>query len=81
LERLAEMAIANGTPEKAVRLLSAAAALRISIGSVIDPVDHSEYQNKLATLRTELGASRFGKLWDEGNMLTPEQAIALAFEE
>jgi tetratricopeptide (TPR) repeat protein len=81
LERLAEMSIAHGRPEKAVRLLAAAAALRISIGSVIDPADQSEYQNKLNTLRTDLGAPRFGRVWDEGHALTLEQAIAHAFED
>jgi predicted ATPase/class 3 adenylate cyclase/Flp pilus assembly protein TadD len=80
LERLAEIALAHGNSEKSVRLLGAAAALRISIGSVIDPVDHAEYQNKLAVLRIELGAPRFGELWDEGNKLTLEQAVAHAFE-
>jgi predicted ATPase/Tfp pilus assembly protein PilF len=39
LERLAEVALAQGQAEKAVRLFGAAAALRASIGSVIDPVD------------------------------------------
>ena len=81
LERLAELAQAQGNSEKAVRLLSAAAALRISIGSVIDPVDHAEYENKLATLRTALGLSRFGIVWDEGHALTLEQAIKHAFED
>jgi predicted ATPase/class 3 adenylate cyclase len=80
LERLAEMAFALGQAEKAVHLLGAAAALRISIGSVIDPVDHAEYQDKLARLRTELGTSRFGSLWDEGHALTLDQVIKYAFE-
>lgn len=79
LERLAEIAMADGQSEKAVRLLGAAAALRISIGSMIDPADHAEYESKLATLRTELGA-RFGPLWDEGHTLTLEQAITYALE-
>lgn len=80
-ERLAEIVQAQGNHEKAVRLLASAAALRIAIGSVIDPADHAEYENKLATLRTALGASRFGTLWDEGRVLPLEQAIHLAFEE
>lgn len=81
LERLAEMALAHGKPEKAVHLLSAAAALRISIGSIIDPADQEDYDSKLNTLRAELGVSRFAKLWDEGNALTLEQAVAHALEE
>jgi hypothetical protein len=61
--------------------LGAAAALRISIGSVIDPADQAEYENKLTTLRTQLGVSRFGTFWDEGHALTLEQAIRHALEK
>jgi predicted ATPase/class 3 adenylate cyclase len=80
LERLAEIALAHGESDKAVRVLGAAAALRISIGSVIDPVDHAEYESKLKLLRTQLGP-RFGPLWDEGHLLTLEQAITYALEK
>lgn len=80
LERLAEIALAQGMSAKTVRLLGAAAALRIAIGSVIDPVDHAEYESKLSLLRTELGG-RFGTLWDEGYKLTLEQAIPYALEK
>jgi len=72
--------LAQGNPGKAVRLLSAAAALRISIGSVIDPADQPEYQKRRAGLRTELGEERFTKMWEEGRTLTLEQAIAYALE-
>jgi predicted ATPase/class 3 adenylate cyclase/Tfp pilus assembly protein PilF len=81
LERLAEIALAHKKSEKAVRLLGAAAALRISIGSVIDPADQAEYENKLTTLRTQLGISRFGTLWDEGHALPLEEAIRHSLEE
>jgi hypothetical protein len=81
LERLAEVSSALSQPKKAVLLLSAAAALRISIGSVIDPVDQAEYQGKLDALREVLGSARFGTLWDEGHALTLEQAISYALEK
>lgn len=81
LERLADLALAHGKSEKSVRLLAAAAALRISIGSVIDPADQNEYQHKLDTLRKDLGVPHFGKIWDEGHALTLEQAIAHAFAD
>lgn len=80
LERLAEVALAQGNPEKAVRLLSAASALRISIGSVIDPVDQPEYKNRRSALLTELGEERFAIVWEEGRALTMEQAITYALE-
>jgi non-specific serine/threonine protein kinase len=80
IERLGEVAVAQGNPEKAVRLLSAAAALRISIGSVIDPADQPEYQKRRAALRSELGEKRFTETWEEGRILTLDQAIAYALE-
>jgi hypothetical protein len=64
-----------------VRLLSAAGALRISIGSVIDPADQSDYQNRRAALREKLGQEQFAALWEEGRKLTLEQAITYALEE
>jgi tetratricopeptide (TPR) repeat protein len=81
LEYLAESALAQGQAEKAVRLLSAAATLRISIGSVIDPVDQVAYQNRRAALRAELGEKRFAEIWNEGRVLTLEQAVAYALED
>jgi predicted ATPase len=80
LERLAEIALAHGQPEKAARLFGAGAALRASIHSVIDPVDQPEYESKISSLRAKLGEERFVATWDEGRVLTLEQAIAYALE-
>jgi predicted ATPase/class 3 adenylate cyclase len=80
LERLAEIALARGLPEKAVRLFAAGAALRASIHSVIDPVDQPEYESRIISLRAELGEERFVATWDEGRVLTLEQAVAYALE-
>ena len=80
LERLAEVARARQQPERAVRLLGAAEALRASIGSVIDPVDQPEYENHRASLRAEIGETRFAAAWDDGRVMTLEQAVAQAFE-
>jgi hypothetical protein len=63
-----------------VRLFGAAAALRASIGSVIDPVDQSEYENRLMSLRADVGEKRFAARWDEGHALTLEQAVDYALE-
>ena len=64
-----------------MRLLSAAGALRISIGSVIDPADQPDYQKRRAALREKLGQERFAGLWEEGRALSLEQAIMYALEE
>lgn len=80
LEHLGEIALVQGQAEKAVRLFAAGAALRAAIHSVIDPADQSEYESKLNALRVELGAERFTAAWDEGGLLTLEQAVAAALE-
>jgi predicted ATPase/class 3 adenylate cyclase len=80
LERLAEVALEQGQTEKAVRLFGAAAALRTSIGSVIDPVDQPEYERRRASLQAELGEVRFAAIWAEGQALTLDQAVAYALE-
>jgi non-specific serine/threonine protein kinase len=81
LERLAEVATAQGNFEKAVRLLSAAAALRISIGSIIDSADQPGYQKMRTTLREGLGDGRFAEIWEEGRALPLDQAVAYALED
>jgi hypothetical protein len=78
LERLAEVAMTRGQPEKAVRVFGAAAALRASIGSVIDPVDQRDYEQLLAALRADLGDASYTAAWTEGSTLTLEQAMAYA---
>jgi tetratricopeptide (TPR) repeat protein len=80
LERLAEVARIRGQPEKAARLFAAGTELRASIRSVIDPVDLPEYENKIKTLRVELGEERFAAMWNEGRMLTLDQAAGYALE-
>ncbi len=78
LERLAAVAMALGQAEKAARLFSAGAALRVSIRSVIDPVDQRAYDSKIRSLRAQLGAARFSAAWDEGGRLALDQAVAYA---
>ncbi len=78
LERLAEMVTAQGHGEAAVRVFSAAAALRTSIGSVVDPVDQPESASELAALRAQLGEEQFAASWADGRALTMDEAIEYA---
>jgi predicted ATPase len=80
LERLAGVFMVRKQEERAVRLFGAAAALRASIGSVIDPVDQAKYKTNLSTLRAKLGKERFTAAWEEGRAMTMEQAIAYALQ-
>jgi hypothetical protein len=81
LERLAEIALAQKQAAKAVRIFGAAAALRESIGSVIDPVDRSEYEDRLDSLRAELGDEEFTTAWEGGRALSLEQAVEYALND
>ncbi len=75
LERLAGVAQARGRIERAARLAGAAAGLRASIRSVIDPVDRPEVEHQLASLRDALGETRFTALWEAGYRLSLDQAV------
>jgi predicted ATPase/class 3 adenylate cyclase/Tfp pilus assembly protein PilF len=81
LERLAEIAQTNGNPEKAARVFGAAAALRASVGSVMDPLDQSDYATNVLALRSALGDTRFDALLEKGGALTLEEAIAFALND
>lgn len=78
LERLAEVAWAQGQAKKAARLFGAGAELRASIHSIIDPVDQPGYESTIASLRAQLGEERFEAAWKEGRALTLEQAVVEA---
>ena len=78
LERLAEMAAANGRVEMAAQTEAAAAALRASVGSVIDPADQPEHERRLAAPRVALGDSAFETASAEGQKLELKPAIERA---
>ncbi len=78
LERLAEMAAADGRAALAVQTEAAAAALRASVGSVIDPADQPEHERRLAALRAVLGDSAFEAAWAEGQKLEMKSAVEQA---
>lgn len=65
--------------KRAVRLFGAAAALRAPGGSVIDLIDQPEYEQHLARLRGQFREATFDRLWAQGEALTLDEAIDLAF--
>jgi predicted ATPase/class 3 adenylate cyclase/DNA-binding CsgD family transcriptional regulator len=75
LEGLAGVVVAQGEPAWAVQLWGAAQALREAIGVPIPPVYHAEYEQMVATARTQLGEKAFATAWAQGRMMTPEQAL------
>ncbi|HJS28691.1 MAG TPA: tetratricopeptide repeat protein [Anaerolineales bacterium] len=81
LEKLAELAGVEGRFKTQVKIYAAAAALRKSINSVIDPADQPEYERILARAEAELGEAADRAAWEAGSGLAVEQAIALGLEE
>jgi hypothetical protein len=46
-----------------------------SLDAVLDPGGSLEYDSDLTASRTRLGESDFTKAWQEGKMMTLEQAV------
>ncbi len=63
----------------AVKLFGAGHALRQTIGAPVPPIDLDAYETSVRVLRTHIGEAQFEEAWEEGSMLTYEQAIALAY--
>ncbi len=80
LEGIAALDRAGGLPERAVRLLAAAATLRESLGLPVDPGPGTRATLDLerATLRTTLGERAFESAWAAGAAMSAEETLALA---
>jgi predicted ATPase len=78
LECFGILAIHDEEPQKAVRLFSAAEALRERINSPRADYEQVEHEQSMAQLRTMLPEAEFNALWAEGRSMTIEQAIQLA---
>jgi hypothetical protein len=81
LEIAARLALAEGWPERAARLLGAADALRDAIGAPLPPVYRAAHEHDMATARTALGDAAFAAAWAAGRALALEQAVAEALAE
>jgi hypothetical protein len=81
LECFGFLAIQAEEPHKAVRLFSAAEALREKIQSPMTDQERAEYDPYMTQLRAMLPEVEFNALWAEGRSMTMEQAIQLALEE
>ena len=72
------VAVAQGQPERAARLLGAAEAWFDVPGHTIDPPERAEHDGYIAAARAQLGEEAFAAAWAAGQALTLEQAIAEA---
>jgi hypothetical protein len=80
LEALGMAAIRSGEDEAGTRLLGAARAERETLSCPVPPSTQNEHDRALAAGRTRLGAGAIDALHEEGRLLTPEQALMLAYE-
>jgi non-specific serine/threonine protein kinase len=80
LEALGLVAVALGDAKRAARLWGAASAWREAINEPLPPPYRRDYAVSITQARTELGEEVYDSAWSEGHALSPEQAIALAFE-
>jgi ATP/maltotriose-dependent transcriptional regulator MalT len=76
LEGIAALEAGGGMPRHAARLWGAAHALREAIGAPMYPVYRAGYEQAIAQIRAQLGEQAFHAAWAEGQLLTPEQALA-----
>lgn len=81
LECFAFIAIAREQGERAVKLLSAAEALRAASNSPRTPQERIEYEREFASLRAGMDEKTFDLLWAQGGAMSMEQAIDLALGE
>ncbi len=78
IEGLALLAAASGAPAEAARRFGAAAALREEVQAPLPPADQQVLDRAVATVRASLGETVFQAAWDEGRMLSREEAVTAA---
>ena len=78
---LAALALAQGRLDRAARLFGAAEALRAAHPAPIWPAERFEIDRHTEDLRARLPALLWRQLWDAGQTLSMEQAIANALAE
>jgi tetratricopeptide (TPR) repeat protein len=80
LESLAVLTSAQGQAVRSVRLWGAAQALREAIGAPLSPSERIRYDQRLVETRSMMSEEAFIDAWEEGRVMTLEQALAYALE-
>lgn len=78
LECVAFILDKKGQPGRAVALLGAAETLRAEIDSMMTKPERAEYDQVIAGLHSHLDDNEFKVLWEAGQSMGMEQAIARA---
>jgi predicted ATPase/class 3 adenylate cyclase len=80
LECFGFIALAQDQNERALKLISAASALREKAGTPMTPDEQNYFDEQLRILREQISADEFRKGLENGRMMPMEQAIAYALE-
>ncbi len=75
LEDFACAAVADGKPERALRLAGAAAALREALGARLPPDEQPKLERVLAQARAAVAPAAAQQVWTEGATMPLERAI------
>ncbi|MBI3242469.1 MAG: tetratricopeptide repeat protein [Chloroflexi bacterium] len=80
LEDMGGLASLEGQPERAFRLVGAAAGLREAIGSPLSPAEKNKLEALLANARQALDETAWNSLIDKGRALTLPEAVQYALQ-
>ncbi|HKQ99335.1 MAG TPA: tetratricopeptide repeat protein [Pyrinomonadaceae bacterium] len=80
LESLGGIAFEQNEPERSVRLLGAAEAIRDAVGAPLPPVEQEDRDRHIRLARAALGEEKFTSLWQEGATMPVEQIIIYALK-
>jgi tetratricopeptide (TPR) repeat protein len=81
LEGMARVAVMQGQPERAARLLGASAALREEMGTPLTPVSRTDHDHAVNAVRAALGEDAFAAAWEVGHAMSLEEAVAYASDD
>ncbi|MEO8287218.1 MAG: tetratricopeptide repeat protein [Chloroflexota bacterium] len=81
LEGIAAVACAEGRYERATRLCSAAAALRVTAQTPLPPAEQDDFDRIAMAARVELDERTFTEQWRIGSTLAQDDAISYALME
>ncbi len=79
LEGAGEVARARGQWEKGLSLFATASVLRERLGLQLTPLDGQAYEASLKAFRESLDPAEYARIWNEGRLRTPPDAIRRAF--
>jgi tetratricopeptide (TPR) repeat protein len=79
LERIGVVEAMQGDARKAVRLMGAGCVMREALGLPMIASDKTDWEVALTAVRAALQETDFASLWEEGRVMTLEQAIECAW--